>query len=366
MNTIGTLTKSAIKMFVRNRQALFFSLFTPLIIMAIFGLIGFDRVAKINVSVVSNSPNQATRAFIENLKNFPAFNVSNESSDDAQKALADGNRAVAFLIPDNLFPDDPRQFGSPKTIVAVSNAGQQQQAQTAISVLSQTLDRANISLIGAPSLFRIENREVNSRNLKYIDFLLPGIVALAVMQMSVFSVAFVFADYKEKGILKRLLATPVRPYQFITANVITRLLVSLAQALILIAVGVLLFQAKVIGSYFLILLITLIGAVMFLAMGFAISGFASTVESVPAIANLVVFPMLFLGGTFFPIETMPDWLQKVAKVLPLTYFSNALRDVMTKDASFGDIQMNLLWMMGWAAALIVLANLTFKFEGKKV
>jgi ABC-2 type transport system permease protein len=88
--------------------------------------------------------------------------------------------------------------------------------------------------------------------LRYIEFLLPGLIALSVMQMSVFSVAFVFTQYKEKGVLKRLLATPMKPLQFVAANAITRLIVSVVQAAIFIVMGILLFKVHIIGSYWLL------------------------------------------------------------------------------------------------------------------
>jgi ABC-2 type transport system permease protein len=185
------------------------------------------------------------------------------------------------------------------------------------------------------------------------------------MQMSVFSVAFVFTQYKEKGVLKRLLATPMQPFQFVVANVITRLLVSLAQGAVFIIIGVLLFKVHIVGSYWLIALCILLGALMFLGLGFTISGLSKTVDSVPAIANLIVFPMLFLGGTFFSISNMPGWLQVIAKILPLTYLSGALRDVMTKGAGFGDIIFNLGIMLAWAIVLIFLATVTFSFQEKE-
>jgi ABC-2 type transport system permease protein len=207
--------------------------------------------------------------------------------------------------------------------------------------------------------------EINAHNLKYIDFLLPGLIALSVMQLAVFSVAFVFVDFKEKGILKRVLATPVKPYQFVTANIITRLLVAVVQALFFILVGVIFFKVHVIGSYLYILVTVILGALMFLGLGFTISGLSKTTESVPALANLVVFPMLFLGGTFFPIDSMPTWLQYISKVLPLTYFSTALRDIMTKGAGFKDIYINILIMLVWSLVLVTLAVMTFSFEEKR-
>jgi ABC-2 type transport system permease protein len=185
------------------------------------------------------------------------------------------------------------------------------------------------------------------------------------MQMSVFSVSFVFTQYKEKGVLKRLLATPMKPIQFVAANAITRLMVSVVQAFIFIGAGLLLFHVHIIGSYFLILLCVVLGALMFLGLGFSISGLAKTTDSVPAIGNLVVFPMLFLGGTFFAISNMPPWLQAIAKFLPLTYFSGALRDVMTKGAGLLDIKGDLFAMVIWSIILITLATITFRFQEKE-
>lgn len=361
MNTTLTLTKSSIKMFVRNKQALFFTLFTPVIIMAVFGFIGFDRVPKVDVGIVTENPSPATQQFIDSLKNVPAFDIHQGSNTEEAEALSKGERSVVIALPNRFIPEN---LTSPVTQTArvYVNAGDQQQAETVLSIFRQTLDQTTLQAVGAPSLFAIERIDVNSRNLRYIDFLVPGIVALSVMQMAVFSVAFVFVDYKEKGVLKRLVATPMKPYQFVTANVVTRLLVALLQAAILIAIGVFAFKAQVIGSYWLVALIALLGAVMFLGLGFTISGFAKTVESVPALANLVVFPMLFLGGTFFPLDSMPDWLARIAGYMPLTYFTTSMREVMIEDAGLGDVSTKLLWMLGWSAVLITLAVFTFRFS----
>ena len=364
MFTLRKLTIAAIKMFVRNRQALFFTLFMPIIIMTIFGLIGFDKVPKIDVGYALTAPPTAgTSAFIDQLKKIDAFSLHAGTERDERQAIDDGTRTVVFVIPYDLVPDQPD--GKTHTITILTNAGEQQQASAVVGVMNQFLNQANLNITHTPILFNSDVQTVNSHNLKYIDFLVPGIVALALMQMSVFSVAFVFTDYKEKGILKRLLATPLRPYQFVVSNVITRLLVAILQAAILISVGVFIFHAHVVGSYWLILLAALLGSVMFLGLGFTISGMVSTVEAVPAVANLLVFPMLFLGGTFFPLSTMPNWLQHVAKYLPLQFLSDALRQVMTKGAGISAIRTDLYWLLGWSVLLVGLANYTFGFEEKR-
>ena len=352
-------------MFFRSKQALFFTLFSPLLIMVIFGFIGFDNPPQFDVGLVLTDANAPTTQFVEQLKNFPAFKIHEGSLQDELKKLDEGDRSAVLEIP-NDFISDGTTSRQPQVIKAYTNEGQQAQAQTVLSILNQYIDKTTLAIVEAPVFFKVEEQPVNARNLRYIEFLLPGLIALSVMQMSVFSVAFVFVQYKEKGVLKRLLATPIRPYQFVTANVITRLLVSVLQAAVFIGVGIWLFDINVIGSYWLILLCIVLGALMFLGLGFTVSGLSKTVESVPAFANLIVFPMLFLGGTFFPISNMPGWLQAFAKYLPLTYFSTGLRDVMTKNAGFGDIGWNLLAMTIWSIILITAATITFRFQEKEV
>lgn len=361
MSTTLKLTKANFIMFLRNRQAVFFTFFSPLMIMVIFGLIGFDSVPKFDVGIVSLNPNTETRELVERLKSFPTFEAHEGTIGDEIKELQEGNRVVVLEIPHDLLQSDSTPS---RSIMAYVNESKQAEAQTVLSILNQFVDKTLLTRAQIPPYITVQQSTINSRDLKYLDFLLPGLVAMSVMQMSVFSVAFVFAQYKEKGVLKRLLATPMKPFQFVLANTITRLVVSVIQAAIFIAVGILLLDATVIGSYPLILIVIVLGALMFLGLGFTISGLVKTVEAVPALANLIVFPMLFLGGTFFPIESFPDWLQKIAKFLLLTYFSTALRDVMTKDAGLGDIKWDLVAMTAWSLGLIILATLTFRFQEK--
>lgn len=363
MFTIAKLTGAAIKMFLRNRQALFFTLFMPFLIMLIFGYIGFDKPPKIDVGLVTHNPSAATQEFVSHIKDFPTFTIHEGDLDGEKAKLNEGDRAIILDVPDNFVSTAPAT--QPQTLTVYTNEGKAGEAETVISILNQYLDKTTLAVVHAPTLFEIHKENVNARNLRYIEFLLPGLIALSIMQMSVFSVAFVFTQYKEQGVLKRLLATPMKPYQFVTANVITRLLVAMVQTSIFVGLGLILFKVHVVGSYGLLALCVFLGALMFLGLGFSVSGLAKTVDSVPAIANLIVFPMLFLGGTFFSVSNMPSWLQVIAKVLPLTYFSGALRDVMTKGSSLWDIRYDMLAMLAWAVVLIAVATITFRFQEKE-
>jgi ABC-2 type transport system permease protein len=352
-------------MFYRNKQALFFTFFSPLLIMVIFGVIGLDKVNKIDVGLsVHGAPTAGTTQFVNSLKNSPLFNVTEGSEADERSQITNDKVSAVFIIPGDLIADQG-MLGQSHTVTVLTNAGQVQQSQTAASVMNGILNNTALQIAGAEDLFKLNVEEINTHHLKYVDFLLPGLIAMSLMQMSIFSVAFVFTNYKEKGILKRLVATPMRPATFVGANVITRLIVSFFQTAVFVLVGVLFLHAHVVGSYWLVALITILGSVIFMGLACTISGLYKTSESVPAFANLIAFPMLFLGGTFFDINAFPSWLQHIAKYLPLTYLSDSMRQVMTKAAGFGAIAHDIYWMVGWCVALLLLATYTFSFEEKR-
>lgn len=365
--TIRKLTIASLKMFVRNKQSLFFTLFMPFIFIGIFGLIGFDKPQTIDLGLVTNTPSVSTKTFLDSLGNISAFKVHYGTQSNEQAALQKGDRAVVVIIPDNLFPD-PAAKTPPKTmqVTIYKNVAYEQQAQTAISILGQLFDKTTLQVTKAPTLFNLDVQSINAKKVRYIDFLLPGIVAMSIMQMAVFSVAFVFTDYKEKGILKRLLATPMKPQDFVASQVITRLIVAVSQATILLTFGALVFKSHIYGNPLLILLTVLLGGIMFLGLGFTISGLSKTVDAVPAIANIIVFPMLFLSGIFFPTTSMPIWVQKIVVYLPLQPFAKALREIVGNGAGFNAIKGELAWVFGWAVVLVTLAVVTFRFEEKRM
>ena len=366
MRSFITLTTASIKMFFRNRQALFFTFFSPLMIMVIFGLIGLDKPVKIDVGLaVTAPPSASTAQFVDSLRQVPSFTIHEGTEASVRDLMNNDKISAAFIIPPDLIPSTPQDLGTTHTVTVLTNSGQAQQAGIAQSIMNEILNRTALGISHASNLFSLNTQEVNTNHLKYIDFLLPGLIALSLMQMSVFATAFVFTNYKEKGVLRRLLATPMRPVSFVTANVITRLIVSFMQTVVFIIVGITFLHAHVIGSYWLTALVVVLGSIMFLGLGFTISGIAKTQESVPAAANLIVFPMLFLGGTFFPITSFPVWLQHIAKYLPLTFLSDGLRQVMTKGVGISAISSDLLWMLAWSVILVGTANFAFSFEEKR-
>ena len=361
MYTILVLTKSSIKMFVRNRQALFFSLFMPLLILVIFGNMNFGKQSPAVLGlVIEGKPNFGTSQLISHIKEIPALTVKEESLEQGKADLKSGDLSAVVVIPQDLISIPPAT--TRPVLTAYLNQSQPIQAQMVGSILSTVADKATLSMSNVKPAFDVKQETLTSPTQRYIDFLLPGVIAMSVMQMSVLSVAFVFARYREQGVLKRILATPVKPYQFVTANILARLTISLAQTAVFAVLGVVLFHVQIVGAIWLLVLCVVLGAVMFLGLGFTISGLAKTIETVPVYANLIVFPMLFLGNVFFGTSNAPKWLKPLAEHLPLTYFSRALRSVMTDGAGFWEVRWNLLGTFVWAVVLVTLATITFRVQ----
>jgi ABC-2 type transport system permease protein len=375
-------TLASIKMFFRNKQGLFWSLFLPILIMVIFGLMNFGNAGKSNMAIVDMAKNQQSKTLISNLQKVDIISVTQyDNENDAKAKLEKGDLDLVLVIPKNFLstptmhaatqnpkvaPGASSQSLSPPSLKPIDitlyyNQGRQQQALAGTTVLKGTFDQITHQITGTPNLFVLNQKAVNSRNLNYIDFLVPGIIAMAIMQMGVFSIVFVMVQYRNKGIMKRLLVTPMKPIEFISGQVLTRMVVSVLQVTVIISMAVLIFHIHMIGSYLLLLFLVFLGGLLFISMGFAMSSLAKTEESAAPVANVIIFPMLFLSGIFFPSEAMPVWLQHIAYYFPLRFLADAMRRVMTEGVSVIDIRVDIYWLIIWAAIMIILAMLFFNF-----
>lgn len=365
MKKFYKFTGAAIKMFFRNRQALFFSLFMPLLIMVIFGIIDFSKFGSAKMEVYDGAKNQMSTQFIDTLKKINVLTITtNDNLDNALSDLKKGNTDVVLDIDSNTFNFNPAnpQTLQPRDVKMYLSDSKASQGQVATTVVKEVLNNYSATITKVPPLFNLTTESVSARNLRYIDFLVPGVLALAIMQMGLFSVIFVIVTYKRTGVMRRLLVTPIKPYQFIGGQVTTRLIVSLMQVIVIVSVAVMAFHVKIVGSYLLITLLVFWGSIIFLSLGLALANIAKTEESAAPIANLVALPQMFLGNVFFPADSMPVWLQGVVKYLPLNYLSDALRQVMTEGAHLVDIKTDIYGLIVWSVITITLAIIFFRWQ----
>jgi ABC-2 type transport system permease protein len=238
------------------------------------------------------------------------------------------------------------------------------QAGATAGLVNQAWLVAQARLNGAPEPERIP-LQVESpgrkRSTNYAAFLLPGLLGLNLVSMGLFSVGMVNVSYREKGKFRRLAVTPLPKWVFLLGQVLHRLTVTVIQAAILLLVGRLVFGIANQGSLLHLFFIMTIGTGCFMAFGFALSGFAETSEGYAAISNLVFFPLMFLSGVYFTLDSAPAWLQHAVALLPLTPFLRALRAVFNDGAGLAGHGFGLSLVAAWGLAAFFLAVRRFRW-----
>jgi ABC-2 type transport system permease protein len=350
-----SLLVASVKMFVRNRPALFFSLVVPLLIMLIFGVLKFGGPASVGLGLVDEAGKPDSEALVTVLKANSAFDVHEGTRDEELGELKTGHRDLVLVIGATY---DRAHPGAPG-LIAYSNAARPEQAQLGGLLLNAVV--GSMLAGGGSGGALVPVQQLAGRDYGYIDFLVPGIVGLTVMQLGLFSVSFGFVQLKRTGALRRLFATPTSPAYFLAAQVTSRIMITLAQVLVLVGVG-LWFGLHLVGSLALLLGVAVLGSTIFLGLGFGIAGWAKNEDQAAPVANLVSLPMTFLSGVFFSRDAMPDVLRTITDYLPLTYLNDALRRITNDGVGVTQIGGDLLGMGVWAAIAFAIAVLLFRWE----
>lgn len=235
-------------------------------------------------------------------------------------------------------------------------------SQIALTLLSQVVDGVSKQLANYSPVVAVDASAVQSLHLKYIDFLVPGILAMMIMSNNLNGVAGQIASWRERGILRRMQSTTLTAATFIGAQITARLVMNGLQVLIVVVVGSTFFETQVNGSWLLLGLFVALGTLTFMSFGFIIASLAKTPESAGPIAGFVSYPMLFLGGVFYPIKEMPQFLQPFVKLLPISHLTAAMRQVMNVGADLTALWPEVALLAGWMVAAFALSSYLFKWE----
>ena len=367
MRPLLTLTVANIRSFTRDRAALFWTMAFPLIFILLFGSIftgGGSTTYKIGwVDLDKGSPSamQLRQAFAQ----VPTFELIDGDEAVSLAAMRKGDLDGVIVVPeayDELLAMMRNGHAAPAQAVQVYSDPSQTSTTAAIVGIAQGLIASvNQQLMGRGPAVTIQPRSAASQQFSFISYLVPSILGMAVMQLGIFSAVPLVAD-RQKQILKRLGATPLRRWQLVGSNVLMRLLLSLVQAVIVIAVGSALFNVQIGGNPLAIGALVLLGSLMFISLGYVIASFAQTEDAANAMTSIVQFPLMFLSGTFFPIESMPSSLQTVARALPLTYLGDALRQVMVGGAPFTPLWICVAVLVAWLVACFGFSARTFRWQ----
>ncbi len=352
MRLKAKLMAASFKMFIRQREAIIWTILLPLFMVFLFSFVTFDGIGHVSVGIVNHSQDTT---LVGLLRPIQALKISKGQEEQELALLKKGDRALVLVIPASFQPTGQ------DSLTLYLNAEKPQETQTGKLILQRALDELVFRQNHLPR-HAIRTELVNSRSLTYIDFLLPGILAMSIMQSGVFGVAFGFVVLKKRGILRRLLVTPIKTSDFIIAQVSTRLLVLMTQVLILIGVGVLFFHLHFIGSLFNMIIVGLLGGTVFLSIGFALSGISKSEDQVAPLANLITLPMLMLSGVFFDRSNLPGFAHVITDFFPLTYLANGLRSIAIEGATLTDVFPQLLGLAVWSVITLFIVIKAFRWE----
>lgn len=352
-----TIARTLTQIFMRDRQAIFFSLFFPIIFMSVFGFVDGRQPEPFKVGLVNEAPGELSDSFRNNLDENPLFEVEEGTETDLRESLIAGDTTLVIVIPDGF-----QQTDSNVKLRVLVDAAQVQLLGLIMPVLDQTLLSIERQLRNSEPLFTIVMEDVQARSQRYLDFLVPGLIAFTLMQLSIAGSGFNIVEYRRKGILKRLFVTPLLPRDFIAGIVMSRLLLCVVQISVLLGVAVLVLDVTILGSYFAFYTAIILGSVVFLCLGFYLGSLAKTQQAIQAIGNLVIFPQIFLSGIFYPIESMPTFIQPVANLLPLSFVANSLRSIANEGLSLVQIYPDILGILVWIAISFFLATRYFVWK----
>jgi ABC-2 type transport system permease protein len=347
------LLLASLKMMFRQKEAILWSFIFPLFMVVLFSFVDFSGISKLPIGLVNAS---SDTTLIDALRETGAFRLHNGSADQELAALKNGDRILVVEIPRTFHPYQN------DSLILYANAGKPQEVQLARLLLQRVLDELTFTAVPSLPRTHIITRQVESRNLTYIDYLLPGLLSMSIMQSGVFGVAFGFVSLKKRGILRRLLVTPMNPNDFIFASVGARLVLLFLQVVLMVGAGIVFVDLHFVGSLWEMLLLGLLGGVIFLSIGFALSGISKSEDQVAPLANVITLPMVLLSGVFFSRSALPGFAHVITDFFPLTYLADGMRKIAIDGASLTQLETEVMGLIVWGAISIFLAIKVFRWE----
>jgi ABC-2 type transport system permease protein len=348
--------------YVRDRTALFFSLVVPLMLMVIFGYLNLGSFGRVSVAIDDQAKNTSSRQLVQILTGIDSLSVTEQTTDEALNHLKRTELDMLVVIPSDFVIAPARPGQTVSQITVYGDDARPQQVAVGRQIVAQVIDRLSFAATGTAPVIAVKDEAVQGVRLRYVDFLVPGILGVNIMQLAIFSVAFALVADKQRGVLRRIMATPVRVTSLLAAHVMTRLVIAAGQVAVLLLVALILFNVTIVGGLGPLVVVALLGTILFLTIGFALAGWATSENQVPAIAQLITLPQFFFSGVFFSKNAAPEVIQPLTNVLPLTLLNDALREISVQGATLWDVRTQILGLLIWTLAGFILAVRLFRFE----
>ncbi len=321
-----------LKQFSREKSTIFFVLAFPILLMLLFGFIFQDQGGSVGALYIQNIDGGAhSQMLVSAFNGTGVFDVTMvDNTTNANNYFSDNKLDVLIVIPAGYSDSINMKLANqslPQSNLTILYDQSSTYAQTKMSIVSSVIDGMNKGLSGSVDYIGIEMQGQQSDQFKFIDFFAPGIIAMSVMSSSLFGTVGMNTELRQKGILRKLATTPLTRAEWLISNILYQMAMAMLSTVCILVVGMGIFGLRphINGYMFLFILLCVFS---FAGIGMLITRFVKEAESAQAAANAVMFPMMFLSGTFFQLEMMPGFLQAIARFLPLYYVNEGLRAAM--------------------------------------
>jgi ABC-2 type transport system permease protein len=355
------ITKASLRSISRSPSAIVFSIAFPLIFILVFGFMSSGGNINVNVALAKNA--DTNNIVYSNIQKIPGLKFIQQDSGKMKSELAKGRITALINIQKTQNPKAPYSIN-----LISSEAANPQNVQLVKSILNAVIEQINKGAFpNTPTIAIVNNtvQQVPGRIYRTIDFILPGQMGFSLLSAGIFGVAFVFFNLRQQLILKRFYATPIHRLYIILGEALSRVIFQLLTAVIIIGIGHFAFHFTLVHGWITfgnIMLLSFIALILFMGFGFIVSGIAKNESTIPPLANIFTLPQFLLAGTFFSIDNFPNWMQPFCKILPLTHFNNAMRDIAFEGNSLFDSWGDISILFIWIVFVYVIAFKTFKWE----
>jgi ABC-2 type transport system permease protein len=369
MSRLTSDIKNFAKMYLRSKIGLFFAVIFPILLILVFGAIFTGTGdSKINLNVQNLDHGVMADTLLDSLNNTKTFNVIMiPTNENITEYIKNNSLTVALMIPENFTSDIYTRVMTPNATNYVNVTVYGDPSKTTYSmVLGATgaiTNGMNFGLANATPIIGAEGKQISQTSkFNYMDFYLPGIIGMTVMTNALFAMTSVCAEYRQRNYFKLLATTNIKKWEWLVSKFIFYAALLSLSLVLTYLVGRAAFDMQSVITPMAFVLIAA-GAFTFVSMGMLVGVFIKDPEGAAAVANAIGFPMMFLSGTFFPLEVMPSYLQAVASVLPLTYLNNGLRDTMVYFND-GSALVNLAVVFAVGMVFFILASKLMSWKEK--
>ncbi len=359
------LTVANMKMMLRNRQTIFWALFFPLLLVVVFGLLDIDSFGSASLAIVDEANTPQSQMLAQGVAGLEFLRLEAGGPGGAveRQRVRDGQLEYLLVIPPGFGQAVEQTPGSgPGPVTLVYDTANRKRNQLVEGAVRELVSRSASpeAPLDATAPLKVEGLE--SRQASYFDMVLLGLVGLGIMSHSIISIAVKISTYRSQSILKRLLVTPLAIWKYFAAEITSHLALALVQAAIILSLGVFVFGARIPGNVAWVLVVALLGAMVFLNIGFILSAWANTPSAASGMGNAISLPMIFFAGTFFSTASLPWLLPYVAQVLPLTPMLSAMREVAIDSVPLWEVWPQLATLVAWVVVTGLAAIKVFRFS----